>query len=382
MDDLTDFEAENETDYLSTAAVPHPVFILKYEQKNITNAITPYVVAVTYTNHLSGKSDELEVELEDSDGRWLDSWYPGKGDTLTLELGYEEQPLLPAGKFVIDEIEYQCPPSTVRIKGLAAAVNKSLRTRKSTPFENTTLAAITQRIAKRNKLTLVGKIRPIQISRITQYHEHDVEFLSRLASEYGYICKVTNDKLVFSERDDLHDDTSAVQLADADLINVMMRDKIKGVYGSVKGKYQDASKKKLVTYELKADGTVGKAASGDTLKFTSRASSKAEMQGKAAAKLNAANQKQMEGRMLVKGNPRLVAGNRVTLKNMGKMSGQFLINSARHSIDRDKGYTTEIEVNKGKTSGKKKTKLKVYGVKKDGTVGTVAYTTNKGTAKK
>ena len=86
--------------------------------------------------------------------------------------------------------------------------------------------------------------------------------------------------------------------------------------------------------------------------------------------------------MLLKGNPRLVAGNRVTLKNMGKMSGQFLINSARHSIDRDKGYTTEIEVNKGKTSGKSKksTKLKVYGVKKDGNVGTVAY--EKGTTKK
>ena len=75
------------TDMLPTtvAKVPHPVFVLSYEQKNITSDITPYVRSVTYTDYLSGQSDELEVELEDADGRWVRHWYPGKGDTLRKE---------------------------------------------------------------------------------------------------------------------------------------------------------------------------------------------------------------------------------------------------------------------------------------------------------
>ena len=73
----------------TVAKVPHPVFVLSYEQKNITSDITPYVRSVTYTDYLSGQSDELEVELEDADGRWARHWYPGKGDTLTLKIGYE-----------------------------------------------------------------------------------------------------------------------------------------------------------------------------------------------------------------------------------------------------------------------------------------------------
>ena len=145
------------------ARVPHPVFMLSYGQKNITNDITPYVLSVTYTDYLSGQSDELEVELEDADGRWINAWYPGKGDTLSLRIGYEAAPLLPCGTFEIDEIEFARPPSTVSIRGLATGIRKSVRTRTGRAYENTTLAAIAQRIAKRHKMTLVGKIEPLQI---------------------------------------------------------------------------------------------------------------------------------------------------------------------------------------------------------------------------
>ena len=189
------------TDQLPTAVakVPHPVFVLSYEQKNITSDITPYVRSVTYTDYLSGQSDELEVELEDADGRWVRHWYPGKGDTLSLKIGYEAAPLLPCGAFEIDEIEFAQPPATVSIRGLATGVKKSVRTRVGRAYENTTLAAIAQRIAKRNKLTLTGKIRDIRIDRVTQYQERDVEFLTRLAREYGYAFKIVGSKLVFTE---------------------------------------------------------------------------------------------------------------------------------------------------------------------------------------
>ncbi len=382
------------------ARVPHPVFMLSYGQKNITNDITPYVLSVTYTDYLSGQSDELEVELEDADGRWINAWYPGKGDTLSLRIGYEAAPLLPCGTFEIDEIEFARPPSTVSIRGLATGIRKSVRTRTGRAYENTTLAAIAQRIARRNRLTLTGKIRDIRIDRVTQYQERDVEFLTRLAREYGYAFKIVGSKLVFTELADLRDGKAVATLRATDLISIRLRDKIKDVYQQAKVKYHNPKTKKLVVYGVKNDGQVGEvghttaaakkqsgsAASGDTLKLSTRSGSRAAAQAKAQAALDKANLQQTAGNLTLPGNPRLVAGTTFDLADCGKLDGRYLVESARHRIDRGGGYTTELEVKraalpvaKGKgsstTTRKKPGKpLKVYGMKSDGQVGVVGTT--------
>lgn len=384
------------TDQLPTAVakVPHPVFVLSYEQKNITSDITPYVRSVTYTDYLSGQSDELEVELEDADGRWVHHWYPGKGDTLSLKIGYEGAPLLPCGAFEIDEIEFSQPPAIVAIRALATGIKKSVRTRESRPFENTTLAAIAQRIAKRNKLTLTGKIRDIRIDRVTQYQERDVEFLTRLAREYGYAFKIIGRKLVFTELADLRDSSTVATLKATDLISIRMRDKIKDVYQEAKGKYHDPKTKKLVVYGMKGDQVTevgqtttstkkqsGHSTSSDTLKLSSRGS-KAAVQAKTQAALEAANLQQTAGDLTVPGNPKLVAGTTFELADCGKLSGKYLVESARHRLDRGGGYVTELEVKRvalpvtsgtGSTTAKKKSgkTLNVYGIQSSGQVGVV-----------
>ena len=329
------------TDQLPTAVakVPHPVFVLSYEQKNITSDITPYVRSVTYTDYLSGQSDELEVELEDADGRWARHWYPGKGDTLTLKIGYEAAPLLPCGAFEIDEIEFAQPPATVSIRGLATGIKKSVRTRVGRAYENTTLAAIAQRIAKRNKLTLTGKIRDIRIDRVTQYKERDIELLTRLAMEYGHAFKIVGRKLVFTDLADLRGSKSVATLKATDLITIRLRDKIKDVYREVKVTYHDPKTKKLVVSEVKDD----RVASGDTLKLSARSPSKAAAEAKGRAALEEANLQQTAGSLTVPGTPKLVAGVTFDLTDCGKLSGKYLIESARHRLDRG-GYTTELEV--------------------------------------
>lgn len=389
------------SDLLPTAVarVPHPVFVLSYGQKNITNDITPYVRSVTYTDYLSGQSDELEVELEDADGRWARQWYPGKGDTLSLKIGYEAAPLLPCGAFEIDEIEFAQPPATVTIRALSTGIKKSVRTRVGRAYENTTLAAIAQRIAKRNHLTLTGKIRDIRIDRVTQYQERDVEFLTRLAQEYGYAFKIVGGKLVFTELVDLRDGKAVVTLRATDLISIRLRDKIKDVYQQAKVKYHNPKTKKLVVYGVKNDGQVaevghttvaikkqsGSATSGDTLKLSTRSGSKAAAQAKAQAALDKANLQQTDGNLTLPGNPKLVAGTTFELADCGKLGGKYLVESARHRIDRGGGYTTELEVKRvalaitkgtGSSTAKKKTSksLKVYGVNNDGQVGVVGTT--------
>ncbi|TNG92983.1 hypothetical protein FHQ28_01575, partial [Pasteurellaceae bacterium USgator11] len=44
------------------------------------------------------------------------------------------------------------------------------------------------------------------------------------------------------------------------------------------------------------------------------------------------------------GNAKLVAGNTIQLTNIGLFSGKYLIKSARHSYNKNQGYTTTLEV--------------------------------------
>lgn len=361
------------------ADVPQPCFELTYNGKSITADIAPFVLGITYTDHLSGESDELEVELEDSDGRWLDSWYPDKGAAMTLKLGYLSQHLIPVGRFDIDEVGYGGPPSTIRIRALATGVQKAVRTRKGRAYEDTTLAAIAQRVAKAHKMTLVGKIEAIAIDRATQYHETDLAFLSRLAEEYGYAFKVTenNSKLVFWKSADLHLSRVVRSYGPEQLISWQATDKLSGVPSSAQVKYHDPNAKKLVVYDVKNGETsvagstdAGKSASADSAKLTRRAPSKQAAEAQARADLDRRLLDRTSMEITVEGDPLLAAGSILALTGFGKLSGRYTTIRATHRISRGDGYISTLELKRVAPTSKSKAKkaeetkgLKVYGVK-------------------
>lgn len=236
-----------------TQTVPEPVFVLKYNVKDITHDITAYVTSITFTDKLSGESDEIEIELEDSAQRWRDAWYPGMGDTLTLQLGYKGQTLAECGRFSIDEIELSGPPDSVSLRGRSASVTHAMRTKSNRGFENTTLAAIAGRIAHKHKLKLEGQIAPLKLERITQYGESDLAFLTRLAKDYGYMVKVTSEKLIFSHLGKLREAPSLRTLTSSDIARYTLRDTLHEVYKGVKNKHQNSQSRTLVTFH--ADNT-------------------------------------------------------------------------------------------------------------------------------
>ncbi|MCR9267469.1 MAG: hypothetical protein NXI03_07845, partial [Alphaproteobacteria bacterium] len=109
--------------------------MLVYEGVDISADIAPFVIRVTYSDQAHGESDEIEVELEDRDHRWINGWYPAKGDRITLHLGYDGQPLMPCGDFEVDDVEWEAPPDIVRLKGLAAGITSALRTENTIAYE-------------------------------------------------------------------------------------------------------------------------------------------------------------------------------------------------------------------------------------------------------
>lgn len=329
--------------------VPMPDFSMLYEKTNITADIEPHLLELTYTDNLEGESDELTVVFEDISGKWIRQWYPTQGDKLKAAIGYKGAQLTDIGAFEIDEVEYNYHPSYIQIKALSTGIANANRTLKPKAYENTTLKQIVGIIAGRLKMKMVGTIKHIPVKRATQYQERDVEFLARLAREYHHSFKIVGEQLVFTDKDELGKSEAVVTLEEKDTISISLRDRIKDTAKEVDVSGYDANGKKVIKKRKKAKALrenmkQAQSASGDTLKVVIRGETQEQIDARADAALAEQNDDQTAGNITVIGNPKLVAGSTLALRNLGIFSGKYLIKSSRHSIVRGGGYTTSLEV--------------------------------------
>jgi phage protein D len=331
--------------------VPEARFVLTYQQSNITRNVSLHLLSLTYSDFLTGEADSLEVELEDTEGKWRGAWYPGHGDTLSLAIGWEGESLRTLGRFEIDEVELNCPPSTITIHALATGIKASLRTTEHRAYESTTLDAIAKQVADRQGLELIGSIEPIKLDRLTQ-QECDLTFLRNLAGEYDYAFKVTGTRMVFHAISELAKGSPVATQVLQDLASVRLRDTIKSVPQAVEVKHKEPAKKQLIAYKIDNEGktvavpsSVSKATtSGDTKKSRKRSASAEESKAKAKAELAKANRERTTGSWTAMGRPNLVSGNIVTLAAAGMLGGNYLIMSAQHRMTRSGGYTVDKSV--------------------------------------
>ena len=204
-------------------------------------------------------------------------------------------------------------------------------------------------IAEKLKLKVVGTIKPIPVKRVTQYQERDVEFLARLAREYHHSFKIVGDQLVFTDKDEIGKEEAVAALEERDTISITLRDRIKDTAKEVDVSGYDATGKKVIKKRKKAkplreNMKQAQAASGDTLKIVTRGETQEQIDARADAALAEQNEDQTAGSITLVGNPKLVAGSTILLRNLGVFSGKYLIKSSRHSITRGGGYTTSIDV--------------------------------------
>lgn len=347
-----------------------PQFKVVYQGKDISADVGRYLLALTYTDHTEGKADEIQLELEDTDGLWRSDWYPQKGDTVQVAIGYDS--LVDCGTFEVDEIRLDGPPDRIVICGLSAAVKKKLRTQSSAAYESQTLKQIAQSIAGKNGLTVEGTIENIKIARVTQNRETDLGFLRRIAAEYGYLFSVRGTKLVFTSLFDIEKGKAVRELDRSELQSYSLTDKTSQTFKSAKVAYHNPVDNKVVEGEenkaTNADGKEVDIATGDTLEIRTKAENQQQAEKKAKAALYRHNSKQQEGSFVIEGDPVMLAGNNFELTGMGTLSGKYHIETSRHTISAS-GYTTSLDVKrvgfveKVKQAPKKPRKEKPYTVR-------------------
>jgi hypothetical protein len=324
--------------------VSKPLFVLQYENVDITNDISPYYDRIEYTDYLSGMCDELVITLTNRDGRWFRSWMPQKADRIRLFLGYENKKLLRCGIFIIDEISYSGFPDKVDIKCSSFPYEPAdlHKTKKKRTFENTTLKNILLQIVQENGMQPFVNIDPdIEIKRIDQFEETDSTFLAKLAEEYGYAVKFAEEKIIFVKHKNLEDEDAAATFNKNELISYQIKDTIHTLYKEATVEYFDAKQQEIKKYTFYDPDIKW----GETLMIEGKLDSMKQAEEKAKAALRMRNMFSSQLNIEIPGNTKTVAGLTINLQGFGNYNGKYIVNSSKHSLD-DSGYTTNLELRK------------------------------------
>lgn len=318
-------------------------FSLIYEGKDVTADLLPIVLSVSYTDKLSGESSDLDIDLINDDRRWMNDWIPTKGDRLRCKFKYEGiEEVLDCGQFEIDDFEFSGSPDLLRLSAIATIVTGKLREKRTQSYEKTTLQRVASDVARRNGLKLTGQIKNVAIYRITQNEQSDLEFVTKLADEYGHLTKVENGQLIFYTNEDLEKVAAILTLSDAQIRRYRLTSQSQGTYSAAEIKYQNPGQKKLITHK-ETDPSIKK---GDTLKVKGRAESKAQAIEKCRSALKKANDTETKMDVTVEGDRRLVAGVNVQVTGYGRFDDKYQVEEARHQLSKRSGWTTDLTLRK------------------------------------
>lgn len=176
--------------------VPSPQYKVIIDGTDITNKIKPRLMNLTLTDNRGFDADQVELQLDDSDGLLT---MPRRGATMRVWLGWKGSPLIDKGSFTVDELEHAGAPDTLTITGRSVDFRESLNVKKERSFHGKKLSEIIDTIAKNNGLfsVLSSSLKDEVIDHIDQTNESDAAFLVRLAKQFDTIPTVKDGRLLF-----------------------------------------------------------------------------------------------------------------------------------------------------------------------------------------
>jgi len=324
-----------------------PVAKIIWNGKNISGDLQPFISSATYTDNEEGAADDISIVLDNGSGLWSGDWYPAEGDTIELFLGYENK-LLNCGLFQVDELTFTGKPDIITVKGIASFITKSLRTKNSKAFEAQTLRQIALYFCSKHGLKLIDNsdnmLGQIYLDRKTQEEKTDLQFLSELATEFGFVFSVKGNDLIFTSFYKLDNADAIKDISIFQIGSYSITEKCFDTYSSANMVKRD-TKKNTVTTETQAfDGISAKE---DILLVVGSGGNKKTIEAKVKAGLWSKNRFKQSGSLNdFPGDPYLVAGINFDLIGLSKISGKYHITRSNHTITGDGAYTTSVDIRK------------------------------------
>ncbi|MGP2470733.1 phage late control D family protein [Yersinia sp. 2540 StPb PI] len=173
-----------------------PDYSITVDGVDKSSEIKKRLMSLTLTDNRGFEADQLDIELDDSDGQLV---LPRRGAKIAVALGWQGAALIDKGVFTVDEIEHSGAPDKLTIRARSADFRETLNVRRDQSYHKTTIGGIIKIIAERNKLTptLNKAMSDLTVDHIDQTNESDGNLITRLAKQYGAIAAVKNGNLLF-----------------------------------------------------------------------------------------------------------------------------------------------------------------------------------------
>ncbi|MGL1931758.1 MAG: contractile injection system protein, VgrG/Pvc8 family [Desulfotalea sp.] len=322
--------------------------IITYDGKDISAALAPYLLGVTYTDNEDGKADDLNISLEDSEHYWQDSWFPEKGSTLTASIELKRNEItsqMSCGTFQIDDISLSGPPDVVTIKAASITAKTLKKEKRCRGWENTTLEKVAGEIAKKHGLSLFYQVADlVKYDRADQRDESDLTFLHRLCKDQDLSLKVSDQKLIVFAGKDLESATSVFSIVRGtdEIETFSFNTKSHDVFKSAEVSYHDPKKKEVHKYTF--DDPTGK--DGQVLKIKKRATSLVDAKQKAKAALRKSNKDEVTASFTLFGDTGILSGLTGDVSGYGNFDGKYIVENCSHAVDDSGGYKTSLNLRK------------------------------------
>ena len=310
---------------------------LVYEKTNITEDLRPHLKGWSYTDNLSGQSDDLQITLEDREHLWMGDWYPEHGAKLTATMkrtnwiSENKTKEFPLGVFEIDEIENNYPPSEVTIKALSVFQSTALKGEdKNRAWEKTKLSVIANDIASDAGMELYyDVVNDPEYDRKEQTEEQDLPFLQKLCNDSGLALKVSDSQIIIFDEAEYEqaDPVLTIDFKASQIKKWRGRGTIDDTYSSVRVTYRSPKGR------VKMDHTYtppNPPAVGRVLVIRERFDNESEAERIAKKALREKNSKAWNMSMTILDDLQISASQNITMKNFGKYDGKWIVTQAVH----------------------------------------------------
>ena len=224
--------------------------IVIFNKVDISDEIAHSISSLNYTDNSKNAIDDLEIELENLDYRWLKEWYPDEDAQLLVgiheELGNETN-FLDLGTFYVDEPTFEDQKLT--LKCLALPLDQNIRDQKnSVAWERVTLKELVMQIANKHEMNAELYAENVFFERLDQNKETDLAFINRVVKEIGLNMKVSDDKIIIFDDEEMekNDTIEVFNIKDYRIRSFSLKKKNKEIYDKVEVSYYDPDKKKVV----------------------------------------------------------------------------------------------------------------------------------------
>ena len=224
--------------------------IFIFNKVDISDEIAHSISSLNYTDNSKNAIDDLEIELENLDYRWLKEWYPDENAQLLVGIHEEmenETNFLDLGTFYVDEPTFEDHKLT--LKCLALPLDQNIRDQKnSVAWEKVTLKELVMQIANKHEMNAELYAENVFFERLDQNKETDLAFINRVVKEIGLNMKVSDDKIIIFDDEEMekNDTIEVFNIKDYRIRSFSLKKKNKEIYDKVEVSYYDPDKKKVV----------------------------------------------------------------------------------------------------------------------------------------